>query len=145
VPIGLSGCLWLPGLPPDKIDPITPSPDAGDLIEFCVPRPRRREPILVGGPSDLREVRCRIRGADRIEWRIVGLEDTELEDVDLVVATGVERVVLNRDSLPWSPSPYHVELSLRAEREDGGGADETWPIHVVPHGDDLVAVPEIEP
>ncbi len=134
------GCLWLPEFPPDKIDPVTPG-DTDDLIAFCTPRPRRREPVLVGGSSDHREVRCRIRGAHTVEWRVVGLDDTPLEDMDLLVATGVERVVLHRSSLPWSPRPYAVELALRAERENGGGADESWPLLVVPDGDELVLIP----
>lgn len=139
--LGSGGCLWLPEFPfPDKIDPDTPG-DTDDLIAFCTPRPRRREPVLVGGQSDYREVRCRIRGAHTVEWRVLGVEDSDLEDLDLVVATGVERVVLHRSSLPWSPQPYEVELALRVERENGGGADESWPLLVVPDGDELVVVP----
>ena len=150
--LGAAGCLWLPEVPvPDKIDPVTPG-DTDELIAFCTPRPRRREPVLLGGSADFREVRCRIRGADMVEWRVVGVEDTPQEDLDLVVATGVERVVLHRGSLPWSPQPYAVELALRVERENGGGADESWPLLIIPDGDELVVVPletddaaEVEP
>ena len=139
--LGAGGCLWLPEFPlPDKIDPVTPG-DTDDLIAFCTPRPRRREPVLIGGSGDFREVRCRIRGAHTVEWRILGIDDTPTEDLELVVATGVERIRLHRGSLPWSPVPYELELALRVERENGGGADESWPLLVVPDGDELVVVP----
>ena len=138
---GAAGCLWLPEFPgPDKIDPDTPG-DTDELIAFCSPRPRLRERVLVGGSTDHREVRCRIRGAHTVTWRLLGIDDTPMEDLDLLLATGVERVVLHRSSLPWSPRPYTVELYLRAERENGGGMDESWPLLVVPDGDELVVVP----
>lgn len=141
--VAAAGCLWLPDWPiPAKIDPETPEDPDADLIAFCTPRPRRLEPVLVGPPDDSRDVRCRIRGAATVTWSLRGIEGTEMEEVDLTLATGVERIVLHRSSLPWSPRPYEIELVLRAEREDGGGGDESWPLRVVPGGGDLLSPPE---
>ncbi len=134
------GCLWLPDLPPDKIDPPTADDDDdSSLISFCTPRPRSAEPVLVGGPTLVRELRCRVRGAQTITWTLIGLDGTPLEGRELVVASGVERIELHRDSLPWSPQPYRVDLVLSVFSQTQGTAfAPPWPLVVVPDADDLV-------
>jgi len=132
-----SGCLWLEDLIPDKTDPPI-AVDDDTLIAFCTPRPRESEPVLVGGPEEIREIRCRLRGARTITWTLVGLEDTPLEDREIVIANGTERVSLFRSSLPWSPRPYELELVLTVDSVDQGTQFQRWPLIVVPHADELV-------
>ena len=139
----LSGCLWLPDFPiADKIEPDTnPDDDDGDNIGFCQPRPNSREPVVVGGSVEVREIKCRIRSDHVAVWTLKGVDGTDDEDIDLTIASGVDSVFLHRESLPWSPRPYELVLELRADRVDGGGSDEFWPLIVLPHGDDLVGDP----
>lgn len=134
------GCLWLPEFPPDKIDPpTTDDDDDGAPISFCTPRPRSAEPVMVGGPTSVREIRCRVRGAQTITWTLYGVDGTPLDGQEWVIAQGVERVELHRDSLPWSPVPYKVELILSVFSQTQGTAfAPPWPLIVVPDADDLV-------
>jgi hypothetical protein len=132
-----SGCLWLPEIIPDKTDPPTPVDD-DTLIAFCTPRPRGDERVLVGGPEEIRDIRCRIRGARTITWALVGREDTDLEDREIVLATGTELISLFRPGLPWSPRPYEIDLVLTVDSVDQGTQFQVWPLIVVPHADELV-------
>ncbi len=132
-----SGCLWLPDMFPDKTDPPT-SVDDDTLIAFCTPRPRGTERVLVGGPEEVREIRCRIRGARTITWALVGHEDTPLEDEEIVIASGTERVSLYRASLPWNPRPYELDLVLTVDSVDQGTQFQVWPLIVAPHADELL-------
>jgi hypothetical protein len=135
--LSLSGCLWLPELIPDKTDPPTTAEDDA-LIAFCTPRPRESEPVLVGGPAEIREISCRMRGARTITWSLVGLDDTALEGREIVIASGVEHVMLFRSSLPWSPRPYELDLVLTVDSVDQGTQFQRWPLIVAPHADELV-------
>ncbi len=111
--------------------------DDDTLIAFCTPRPRgASEPVLVGGPEEVRDVRCRIRGARAITWTLVGMDDTPLEGREIVLAAGTERVMLFRSSLPWSPRPYKVKLELDVDSVDGD-AGQDWLLIVVPHADEF--------
>lgn len=92
----------------------------------------------MGGPEEVRDIRCRIRGARTIEWRLVGLEDTPLEDREIVLAAGTERVSLNRRSLPWNVRPYEIDLVLTVDSVDQGTQFQVWPLIVVPHADELL-------
>ncbi len=137
----LSGCLWIWPLKNDP--PIDPPDD--DVLSFCVPRPREDGPVLVGGPEEVRDIRCRIRFARSATWTLSGvdleppLDDGPLVGRELLLGRDVERIELHRDFLPWSPRPYRLDLTLEVVTEAGGRQAEIWPLMVVPDAGQLTS------
>ncbi len=140
-----SGCLWIPGYPPDKADP-RPDPSDPPGSSHCSPHaggswnsaPSR--PVLLDPKTGLRNFRCRITAPDRVTWtlRPVGLNGRQ----DYIIAEGVEAVTLHSDGLPLAPQPYRAELEL-AVRAGGNQQITTWPLVVLPYGDDFFLPAEI--
>jgi len=81
-----------------------------------------------------RRFQCRITGSDEVTWTVrpVGLPGRN----PYVIAQGVTRVDLLSDQLPWVPHPYKLDLELQV-RAGGNQQITTWPLVVLPHGDDL--------
>jgi hypothetical protein len=81
-----------------------------------------------------RRFQCRITNSDEVTWTVrpVGLPGRN----DYAIAQGVARVDLLSDHLPWAPHPYRLDLELRV-RAGGNQQITTWPLVVLPHGDDL--------
>ena len=81
----------------------------------------------------MRRFQCRITSPDVVTWTIrpVGLAGRS----DYVIATGVARLDLDVGALPWAPHPYRAELEL-AVRAGGNQQITTWPLVVLPHGDE---------
>ena len=83
---------------------------------------------------DERRFQCRITRPDRVTWTVrpVGLAGRN----SYVIGDGVARLDLRIDSLPWAPFPYQAELELQV-RAGGNQQITTWPLVVLPHGDDF--------
>ncbi|MCO4769865.1 MAG: hypothetical protein KDA24_07515 [Deltaproteobacteria bacterium] len=136
------GCLWIPGLFPEKGKPST-APVDDRLVSHC--RPHSGRPLLLGEQTGEREIRCRIQGAEEAEWTLSfpSQAGTALNKGPAInaypLAVGTESIVLRRDDLPWAPQPYEATLTLRlpADAQTFG-----WRIIVMPHADELWPVPE---
>lgn len=119
------------------------------LLSHCSPHQDPGTPVLMrrdGGPVSFT---CRVRNdqddvfraADSVLWEVLLPATSGLKDY--VVATGVERIELYPDDLPWSPRPYRAELKISVGR---GTTTQTsrWLLIVPSHGDDLLRVEEGE-
>jgi len=83
---------------------------------------------------DERRFQCRITRPDQVTWTVrpVGLASRN----SYVIAKGVARLDLRVNALPWAPFPYQAELELQV-RAGGNQQITTWPLVVLPHGDDF--------
>jgi len=132
-------CLWIPGYPPDKAEP-APDPSDPPGSSHCSPHaggpwaddPTR--PVLLEATTGKRRFQCRITDPDQVTWTI--RPDGLTGRSDYVVARGVARIDLDSAALPWAPHPYTVDLEL-AVRAGGNQQITTWPIVVLPYGDDF--------
>jgi hypothetical protein len=127
VVLGLAGCLWLEGLPPDKIINAPPIEEQA-LVSHCAPHEGQGRPVLLGTNWGPRTFGCRLRGDAATSWR-VQFDDLDVGGFD--VGQGAEEVTLDRAALPWHPAPYSALLSMRAAA-DGREVTYTWRLIVVP-------------
>ncbi len=135
------GCLWIPGLFPEKGDPPAPLPDTRES-SHC--RPYTGHPVLLGSQTGERVFQCRIADPSQAQWSIQFPEPV-LSSLDApavnryVLAMGVSDLPLSRADLPYSPHPYEARLELFLSDPDVTLA---WPITVMPHVDDMWPLPE---
>jgi len=143
-----SACLWIPGYPSDKAEP-DPDPSDPPGSSHCSPHaggpwalePTR--PLLIDATTRQRRFQCRITGTTDVTWTVkpvaaeAPLSSSSPFVSPYVIARGVSRVDLRSDGLPWVPHPYKVDLELRVSA--GGNLQiTTWPLVVLPHGDDYL-------
>jgi|GEM_PF-1698059 len=134
-----SACLWIPGYPPDKAEP-APDPSDPPGSSHCSPhaggpwRDDPTRPVLLEADTGARRFHCRITEPDLVTWTIrpVGLAERS----DYILASGVSRIDLQSDALPWAPHPYKADLEL-AVRAGGNQQITSWPLIVLPHGDEF--------
>jgi len=131
----LSGCVWLPDWPfQDTIVDDAYVEDDSRLISHCTPHAEPLLPLLIRR-GEQRDLSCRIRNAQRVEWRFLP-DDRERP---ILLAATVERLELHGDDLPWSPQPYGGTLVVEAI-SGGAVSSFTWQVVVAAHGDDLSLV-----
>jgi len=90
--------------------------------------------VLLEATTGKRRFQCRITDPDQVTWTI--RPDGLTGRSDYIVARGVARIDLDSAALPWAPHPYTVDLEL-AVRAGGNQQITTWPIVVLPYGDDF--------
>lgn len=139
-----SGCIWLPNWPfPDTIVPGEDfEENDSQLLSHCSPHQDPGTPVLLRRDAGPISFSCRVRNdqdnafraADTVLWEILLPANSGLRDS--VIATGVERVDLYADDLPWSPRSYRAELKISVGR---GTTTQTsrWLLIVPSHADDL--------
>ena len=60
---------------------------------------------------------------------------------DHIIASGVERLDVYPDDLPWSPRPYRAELEI-AVGQGTTNRSSRWQLIVTSHSDDLARIEE---
>jgi hypothetical protein len=149
----LGGCIWLPDWPfPDTVVDEEYVEDDSRLLSHCIPEADPTRPVLLRRGESV-EFHCRVRGADLVTWSFDIDDDEQLEASGLagrapriqpiLLGSGVERIAVHGDDLPWSPRPYGGRLQV-ATSEGGRQQLVTWPLVVASHADD-VAQPELAP
>ena len=134
------GCLWLPGLFPEKGTPANPPVD-DRIVSHCWPHSGRM--LLLGTQTDERTIQCRVAQPAQADWTLSFLDPpsntlSAPAVSDYRLAVGVDSIVLSRDDLPWSPHPYEAVLTLRPAQ----GQTFSWRLIVLPHADDAWPLPE---
>lgn len=137
--VGLSGCLWIPGFPPDREQPTPEESEDNRNVSHCSPHHAPTRPVLLGVQFAPVNFRCRIRDPSTALWRIE-FGDTAVGGYDL--GSGVPSLTLDRADLPWHPLAYDAELQLEV-RGQGESDIRRWSITVLPDPDALrLPVPE---
>lgn len=120
----LVSCMWVWPLKLDVDPPRQP------LVSHCTPYGGEHSPVLLDASLGPRAFDCRLNAED-VTWT---LEFTGIDVEGYELASGVERVVLERGDLPSSPRPYEAELILEAAT---GGLTLSWRLVVTPEVDSL--------
>ena len=111
--------------------------DDSQLVTHCAPHQDPRVPVLLRRGAAPTSFSCRVRGADSVVWhvRIPG----EPRVRDYIIATGVERLDVYPDDLPWSPRTYRAELEI-AVGQGTTNRSSRWQLIVTSHADDLARI-----
>lgn len=137
----LSGCIWLPDWPfPDTIVPGEEfAEDDSQLVSHCSPHQDPRVPVLMRRGAAPTSFSCRVRNADSVLWRVRIPGQPGVRDH--IIASGVERLDVYPDDLPWSPRPYRAELEI-AVGQGTTNRSSRWQLIVTSHSDDLARIEE---
>lgn len=130
--LGAAGCFWIPGFPPDKVLDNPGDPNR-DIVSHCTPHEGQGRPVLLSRDLGPRTFGCRFRPDVEPEWTLDFESGTP---ISMTLGQGVERVVIDRGALPWSPEPYGALLRMRVPG-DGREVTYSWRLVVVPHPADL--------